>query len=534
MKKIIRNSVVMTSLLMTPMMVTVPSTAAAEPATVKAHAGLTTVEIDQLVERVMQTYQVPGIAVGIIKDGKVIHAKGYGVRNITKKGDVTAETLFSIASTGKSMTAAALALLVDEGKITWKDKVIDHIPDFRLYDPWVTREFTVKDLLIHNSGLGIGAGDLMMFPSQDFSRAEIIANLRHLKPVSSFRSEFAYDNLLYIVAGEVIARVSGMTYEDFIEQRILKPLEMSHCGANLKRLKKEKNVADPHMVRNGKLQATIRDVPLGQPVVFAAAGGIQCSVESILKWHDMHLHKGKLPNGAVFLSEEQQAELLTPQTITAVRPTSRDWFGSHFSAYGLGWGLSDFKGYKMAQHGGGLLGMLSDNVMIPDLNLGVVVYTNQQAGVARPAIVNSILEAYTSENRTDWIPRLSDMLDKRRAKAAKVTADITDQSDRPAGPFPQYVGIYQDPWFGKVEISQTPDGLYFTAARSARLKGSMVPYKKDLFIVRWEDRSLEADAYVKFTTDYSAQPRGITMKAVSPLTDFSFDFHDLNFQRIDD
>lgn len=172
--------------------------------------GLSSPEVDQVVRQVMEKFEIPGIAVGIIKDGKVIHAKGYGVRNIDKKGKVDAETLFSIASTGKSFTTAAIALLVDEGKMRWDDKVIDYIPNFRMYDPWVTREFTVRDLLIHNSGLGLGAGDLMFWPTASFTRKEIISNLRYLKPASSFRSEFAYDNLLYIVAGEVIAAVSGI------------------------------------------------------------------------------------------------------------------------------------------------------------------------------------------------------------------------------------------------------------------------------------------------------------------------------------
>lgn len=320
--------------------------------------GLSSDKIDQLVDKAMETFNIPGLAIGITQHGKVIHAKGYGVTDLDNPSKVDTQTLFSIASTGKGFTAAGLALLVDQGKITWKTKVTDILPEFQLYDPWVTREFTVKDLIINNSGLGLGAGDLMMFPSQGFSRQEIITNLRYLKPVSSFRSEFAYDNILYVVAGEVIAAVSGKSYENFIDQQIFAPLDMKHCGANLVNLQGHKNVANPHMEVEGKLQTTTQDVAHGKSVVFAAAGGLQCSVESLLKWLDMHLSNGKLPNGDVFLSQAQHAQLISPQTILPVKSLQKEWFNTSFSAYGLGWKLADFHGVKMVQHGGGLLGNL--------------------------------------------------------------------------------------------------------------------------------------------------------------------------------
>lgn len=495
------------------------------------YPGLNTAEIDQLVTRAMETFKVPGIAVGIIKDGKVIHAKGYGIREVGKKGRIDEQTLFSIASTGKSFTAAALALLVDDGKITWEDKVINHIPAFQLYDPWVTREFTIKDLLIHNSGLGKGAGDLMFWPTSGFSRQEIIENLRHLKPVSSFRSEYAYDNLLYVVAGEIIAAVSGLSFEDFVDQRILQPLNMEHCATNRSRLKGHKNIAVPHMIMDGKLQTVSRLSKVFEPAVTAAAGGMQCSIQSILKWHDMHLNKGRLPGGEALLSEKQQTNIMTPQTIMAISPNRKEWFGTNFSAYGLGWRISDMHGFKVEQHAGGLLGMLSLNAMVPELGLGVAIYTNQQAGSARPAIMYQILEAYLTDQKTDWISRLDELKKKRIAEAAKLIPDMTTDSYVPAGSIDRYAGVYSDPWFGNVEISHSQEGLYFKSVRSARLKGKMTPYKADIFIVRWEDRTLEADAYVKFSIDYDGKPEGITMKAVSPLTDFSFNFHDLDFKR---
>ena len=200
--------------------------------TVSAQAQvLSAKQIDSLVELTLKTFDVPGISVGIVKDGKLIHAKGYGVASLRTGKKVDENTLFGIASNSKSYTAAALGMLVDEGKIKWDDKVTDYIPEFKMYNPYVTEEFTIRDLLTHRSGLGLGAGDLMMFPDQsDFTKKDIIHNLRYLKQVSSFRTKYDYDNNLYIVAGEVVARASGLSWEDFIEKRIMTPLGFKNIG----------------------------------------------------------------------------------------------------------------------------------------------------------------------------------------------------------------------------------------------------------------------------------------------------------------
>ena len=201
----------------------------------EAGAAPTPEEIDRIVLQTMQAQSVPGIAVGVVKDGKLVYARGFGVRDVQSPEPVDADTQFAIGSITKAFTAAGLAILVDEGRLRWDDRVIDILPDFRLYDPWVTREFTVRDLLTHRSGLGPGAGDLMFVPETDFTREEIIRALRHLKPVSSFRSEFAYDNLLYAVAGEVIAEIAGKSWEDFIEARILSRVGMDGCAVEASR-----------------------------------------------------------------------------------------------------------------------------------------------------------------------------------------------------------------------------------------------------------------------------------------------------------
>src|SRR4051812_41203111 len=212
-------------------------------------------DIDSVVERARQTFEVPGIAVAIVKDGRIVLSKGYGVRKLGDPAPVTPRSLFRIASNTKAFTTAALAMLVDEGKLRWDDRVVDHMPSFQMWDPYVTREMTVRDLLTHRSGLGLGAGDLMFWPATDFTRDEIIRRIRFLRPASSFRSRYAYDNLLYLVAGQMFPLVAGKTWEEFVQQRIFTPLGMTHTNASTPALIAAPDVAAPHARADGKLVA---------------------------------------------------------------------------------------------------------------------------------------------------------------------------------------------------------------------------------------------------------------------------------------
>jgi len=222
-------------------------------------AQISETELDDLVGRTLKTFEVPGIAVGIIKDGKLVLAKGYGVANIKTGQKVDANTLFGIASNSKSFTTAALAILVDEGKIKWDDKVIQYLPEFKMYNDYVTQEFTIRDLLTHRSGLGLGAGDLMIWPDgHDFTPNDIVKDIHYLKPISGFRTKYEYDNLLYVIAGVVIEKVSGKPWCDFVEERIMKPIGMTHSAASWTRLKDTTNVIVPHVPTNGKMEVIPR------------------------------------------------------------------------------------------------------------------------------------------------------------------------------------------------------------------------------------------------------------------------------------
>lgn len=495
---------------------------------------ITSKQIDSLTELALTTFDVPGIAVAVIKDGKVIHAKGYGVRSLRTMEKVDENTLFGIASNSKAFTAAALGMLIDEGKLKWDDKVIDYIPEFRLYSPYVTEEFTIRDLLTHRSGLGLGAGDLMMFPDgSDFTKADIIHNLRYLKQVSSFRTKFDYDNNLYIVAGEVVARVSGMSWEDFIERRIMQPLKMTSSAASLKRLKDRTNSINPHAPVNGKVQA----IDMDWSETANAAGGIWSSVTDMSKWLITQMENGKYGDSLSkkLFSEAVHEDMWAPQTIIPARATPP--YNTHFAAYGLGFFLSDVKGYKQVTHTGGLAGIVTQETMIPELKLGIIVFTNQQVGAAFTAITNTIKDSYLGIKGMDWVKLMHARVVVGEANAKKITdeiwKDIEAQQKSSSGKITidPFIGVYTDQWFGDVVISVKNGKPWFDSKRSPKLTGELLAYKGNTFIVKWNDRSMDADAFVMFSLDKDGKPSGMKMNAISPLTDFSYDFQDLDFKR---
>ncbi|MFT3946236.1 MAG: serine hydrolase [Agriterribacter sp.] len=500
------------------------------------YCQLTTKAIDDLVERSMKAFDVPGIAVGIVKDGKVIHAKGYGVRSLNTNQKTDENTLFGIASNSKAFTATALGLLVDQGKIKWDDKVRDYIPEFKLYDPYVTEEFTIRDLLTHRSGLGLGAGDLMIFPdSSNFELKDIIHNLRYLKPVSSFRSKYDYDNNLYIVAGEVVARVSGKSWDDFVQQNIIDPLGMSKTGASFDRLKDKSNVIDGHAPVDGKVRVIGRNtLRLGH-----AAGGINSNITDLSKWVLLWLNKGKYGEGLSrqLFSGDVYRAVTSPQTIVQVG--SPGAYNTHFAAYGLGFFLSDENGYKRVAHTGGLEGIVTQITMFPELNLGIIVLTNQQEGGAFTAITNQIKDNYFGIKGTDRVAEYSANRQKQLASAKQLTDSIwndikmVQQSAKEKIDVNLYTGTYTDAWFGDIAVSLKNGKLWFDSKRSYKLTGEMFYYKGNTFVVKWEDRSMDADAFAIFTLDEGGKAVGLTMKAISPLTDFSYDFQDLDFKRVE-
>ncbi len=495
---------------------------------------ISSVEIDSLVQRTMRTFDVPGIAVAIVKDDKVIHSKGYGVRSLNTKQKVDSNTLFGIASNSKAFTTAALGILIDEKKLSWDDKVTDYIPEFKLYSPYVTEEFTIRDLLTHRSGLGLGAGDLMIWPgSNDFTLKDIIHNLRYLKPVSSFRTKYDYDNLMYIVAGEIVARVSGMSWEEFIETRIMRPLEMTGSAAAYSRLKNKSNVIDPHVPINGKVQVIEREFS----EVGDAAGGIYSNLTDMCKWIIMQMNNGRYGEGLKnkLFSEEVHEAMWSPQTIIQVGGPSP--YNTHFASYGLGWFLSDVKGYKQVTHTGGLSGIVTQVTLIPELKLGIIVLTNQQSGAAFTAITNTIKDSYFEIKGIDRIKQYKEATVRNEARAKIITdgiwrnIDLQQKSTKNTIADSVYTGNFSDKWLGEIKVSVKNGKLWFDSKRSPKLTGELIFYKGNTFVIKWDDRSMDADAFAIFCLNETGKASGIKMRPISPMTDFSYDFQDLEFSK---
>lgn len=493
-------------------------------------------QIDSLVDRALMTTPSVGIAVAVVKDGKIIHSKGYGLRSLKDEKKVDENTLFAIASNSKAFTSAALAILVDEGKLNWEDKVINYIPEFKMYNDYVTANFSIVDLLTHRSGLGLGAGDLMIFPDgSNFTVDDVLNSFQYQKPVSGFRTKYDYDNLLYIVAGEVVARVSEMKYTDFIQEKILEPLEMSNSVSVYTSLELDANLAVPHDSEGEQ----IKPLSTYESEILAAAGGIYSSVQDMSKWMLMLLNEGKygkdLSKG--LFSERQQNEMWKPHTNLRFTTIPNPRTKQHFSAYGLGWFIIDKQGKIVIYHTGGLPGMLSKTVLVPELNLGIVVLTNSSpGGYSYSSIPETILDSYLDIEKVDWITELSNRAKSNTKQSDSVSTrvwNIVEENKLPPIDLSNYTGTYKDNWFGEVEITLRNGKLWITSKRSPKLNGEMFYYKATTFAIKWEYRDMNADAFATFGLNEEGKAISIKMKGISPNIDFSFDFQDLDLNRTD-
>jgi CubicO group peptidase (beta-lactamase class C family) len=484
--------------------------------------------LDTTVARVMDTFEVPGIGLAIVKDGQVVVAKGYGVRKLGEPDPVDSRTLFGIASNTKVFTATALGLLVEEGKIAWDTPVIDYLPSFQMWDPYVTRELTVRDLLVHRSGLGLGAGDLLWWPPSTYNRKEILRRLRFIKPATSFRSAYAYDNVLYLVAGEAIETVSGLTWEDFVAQRILKKVGMTTSEVRYSAVSNNGNVAGTH----AKVEGVLRLVKPMASDNTNPAGGINSNAEDMAKWMLVLLKEGRLADGSRLFSERTARELTTLVTPMPIPdpPPELAHLKPNFQGYALGLNVHDYRGKKVVTHTGGLPGYLSKVTLLPELNLGITVLTNQESGEAFSSLTWQIVDHYLGAPATDWVDaylKAQARREARTAEALKKAAGARDAASQPSLALEKYAGTYRDAWYGDIKIALEDGKLMLSFTKTPALIGDLEHWQYDTFIARWRDRELRADAYVTFAFNPDGTIEQAKMRAVSPETDFSFDFQDL-------
>lgn len=494
-------------------------------------------DLDAYVARALKTFGAPGMSVAVVENGRIAVAKGYGVRQLGSPEPADAHTAFPIGSESKAITAATLAVLVDQGKLKWSDRVVDRLPGFAMYDPYVTTHMTVRDLLTHRSGLSLGEGDLLVFPANDRSRAELVHALRYLKPATGFREQFAYDNILYIVAGALVEAVSGQPWEAFVSEHIFGPAGMSDAHPDYR--PGTPNLVALHARTDGPVRGVGRqrviDVPRGFNVV-APAGAVTLSADDAAKWMNLLLARGVAANGRRVFSREQADEMWKPVVVVPADafklPPALSAMQPDLQAYGLGWFVESWRGHLVIQHAGAVFGAVAMLYLIPDLHVGVSVAINSEDGGDRRAVMFHILDHYVGAPETDWIGVLDKAHGEMAARAAAAVnaapSPIMGANARPSLPLARYAGAYEDPWYGAMTVLNRGDGgLGIRFERTPGMEGRLEPLGGDRFRTVWSDPNIE-NAYVDFHTQ-QGRIGFVTMSAISPLADFSFDYQDLRF-----
>ncbi|MBV8341476.1 MAG: serine hydrolase [Gammaproteobacteria bacterium] len=489
------------------------------------------------VEAARSAIGVPGMAVAIVENDKVTFARGFGLRSLGGSERVDADTIFPTGSTGKAFTVADLAILVDQGRIGWDDRVTERLPGFEMYDSWVTRELTIRDLLVHRSGLGLGEGDLLFVPRTSLSRAESVRRLRYLKPATSFRSGFAYDNVLYMVAGQLIEAVTGETWEKFTAEHVLKPAGMLHSTSDEPARFATGNRAYPHARMDGGMRGVGSQERLDEHDELgrnaAPAGGLTVSANDMARWLLIQLAGGALPGGSGRLfSAAAHQQMWTPVVLQPIAeyPPPLKPVQPNFNTYALGWDVCDYAGTRIVWHGGAVFGFLTAVVLIPDRHVGFSIEINSEDGEIIRGLMYQLLDHYLGRPRIDWVQRFSAYKKEMIADGLKA---LKTASARPAavGPSLQlagYAGTYADPWYGKLEVAAADGKLTIDFKSTPHMGGVLEHYQYDTFVTHFDDKSIEP-AYLTFELDADGKVSRITLKAVSPLADFSYDYQDLLF-----
>ncbi len=487
-------------------------------------------EIDAYARKVARDWDVPGLAIAVVKDDQVVFAKGYGVRELGKTDVVDADTLFAIASNSKAFTAAALGILIDDGKLSWNDPVIKYLPQFQMPDPWITREMTVVDLLCHRSGMDTFSGDLLWYDT-NYTADEIIRRIRFLSPVSSFRSRFGYQNLMYITAGKVIEQVSGMNWGEFVKSRILEPSGMDRTTTSITDM--TNNFALPHN-RSGQ-NDELRPLPLGNVDNCWGACGLNASVKDLARWMRLQLAGGKI-DGNQIISNNRLFEMWQPGTPVPLSPAAVESEPTrNFQSYGLGYFLNDLHGRKVVSHSGGLDGMISQLALVPSENLGVTVLTNSESGASK-FIRDRVLECFLGvQNRIDQsakaVSRLAetdqsdakkrDEKDAARVKNAPTTIGLAD-----------FAGRFRSKLYGDVTIQLEGDHLVLRMQPAANFVADLEHWHYNTFQIHWRD-TVKYDfprGFVNFTLDAAGKPRQLVFD--QPNNDFWF--YELELFRVDE
>lgn len=482
-------------------------------------------DIEAYAQKVLTDWNAPGMAIAIVKDDKVVFAKGYGVRELGKPEKVDENTVFAVASNSKAVAAAALAILIDEKKLNWNDKVSKYLPEFQMYDPWVTNELTIRDLLTHRSGLATFSGDLLWYETT-YSADEVLRRVRYLKPTSSFRSAYGYQNLMYIASGKIVEKVSGKPWSQFVKERILTPLGMTRTTTSVKEL--TDNAALPHNESHG---GKMRVLHRGNVDGADAAAGLNSSVSDWTKWIRLQLGRGKFEGKQIFSAarswEMWQPSIVMPISEAAAKanPTR------HFNAYGLGWGLMNYQGRKVISHSGGLDGMLSYTYLVPEENLGFVVLTNNET-MAFTVMASTILDTFLDAPKRD---RSAEMLKQIQAgKDASAAADkkvdeARAKDTKPTLSLASYAGTYNSQMYGDVMVAEEGGKLVMRFGPAPNFVADLEHWHYDTFQIKWRPSVAYnfPRGFVTFTIDKDGKTD--ILKVDQPNNDFWF--YELDLKR---
>lgn len=432
--------------------------------------------LDAYVEEARQEWQIPGVAIAVVKDDKMIYAKGFGVRHVGRKEPIDKDTVFAIGSSSKAITAASLALLVDEGKVDWDGPVRSYMKSFELYDSYVARNVTVRDLLTHRTGVG---GAAPLWSGSGFNRNEIIYRLRFQDESLGFRQKFQYNNEMYITAGEIVPAVTGVSWDDFLVQRIFKPLGMSRTNTSIHKFPSMGDVSTPHILLDGKLiPIEYREGDNG-----GGAGNINSSVQDLAQWVRLQLGNGVYEGKRIF-SEAVIAEMRTPQ-MTLPKGGYRDMMpGSHVAAYGMGWFLHEYRGKKVVQHGGAIDGNMANVAMLPEENLGVVVLTNRYPHSMVYALTLRIFDEMLGGTKGDWSTVLLNEWKQqgRSLEGPSVARVVKPNASPPTLPLASYAGEYTSKLYGDLKVAV--EGGKLVLLRGA-VAADLEHDDNNLFKARW-------------------------------------------------
>lgn len=462
--------------------------------------------LDAYITQALRDWEVPGLAIAVVKDDSVVYAKGFGVRELGQPDAVSVNTVFIAASTTKAFTAALMAMLVDSARVRWNAPVTTYLPGFQLYDPFVTRELTVRDLLSHRSGLG--RADALWYGST-YSRDEILRRLRFERPSWSLRSQYGYNNNMFIAAGQVIAAVTGRPWDDVVRERILQPLGMTRTTTSVTPLRAMDDVATPHARYDGRIT----------PIAWrnfdnvGSAGSINTTVRDMAQWVRFQLGRGTY-GGRRLLSDSAFRQMRLPNT--PIRPdASADtlWPEVHLRAYGLGWVLNDYRGRLVVSHGGALDGMRAQVGLIPEERLGVVVMANSdQVGSLLVGLQYRVFDSYTGGARRDWSADLLADLRKGREREARdsvKTDSMRVRGTQPSHTLAQFAGRYVDSLYGEMTVAE--EGGRLVLRFGAWAVADLEHWHYDTFRATWRDREFGTD-FATFVTDVDGKVSKVAIK----------------------